>query len=186
MFSVEFSVSVKFCLTKAKTFRIIKSEFHIHSNASKLHMQESPSGMASASQADLDGGVRSHRAVCGEGTPVSNGRRTFQNFTCRNRLAVWRQLPKLIPAGSTPVSCSTTKKAALLKCCFFVTINLYASFTKCCVEENKAENSFVSPPRETVNKTVSFFRTFMRKSLSLCMRVMDTVRSSCGALCPSR
>lgn len=55
MFSVEFSVSVKFCLTKAKTFRIIKSEFHIHSNASKLHMQESPSGMASASQADPGG-----------------------------------------------------------------------------------------------------------------------------------
>ncbi len=29
------------------------------------------------------------------------------NFIRRNRLAVWRQLPKLIPAGSTPVSCST-------------------------------------------------------------------------------
>ncbi len=28
------------------------------------------------------------------------------NFIRRNRLAVWRQLPKLIPAGSTPVSCS--------------------------------------------------------------------------------
>ena len=35
-----------------------------------------------------------------------NGRRTRYNKICRNRLAVWRQLPKLIPAGSTPVSCS--------------------------------------------------------------------------------
>ncbi len=30
---------------------------------------------------------------------------------CRNRLAVWRQLPKLLPAGSTPVSCSKQKAA---------------------------------------------------------------------------
>ena len=79
----------------------------------QIHMQESPSGMASASQADpvrgrasaterakRSGAVRRYYRFRG------NGRRTRYNQICRNRLAVWRQLPKLIPAGSTPVSCS--------------------------------------------------------------------------------
>ena len=92
------------------------------------------------------GSCCSHRAVFGEGTPVSNficrnrlavwrqlpkliprgsccsHRAAFgegtpvSNFICRNRLAVWRQLPKLIPAGSTPVSCSIKRT---LSCVFF-------------------------------------------------------------------
>ena len=33
----------------------------------------------------------------------------IRELICRNRLAVWRQLPKLILAGSTPVSCSKPK-----------------------------------------------------------------------------
>ena len=31
------------------------------------------------------------------------------NMICRCRLAVWRQLPKLISAGPTPVTCSKKK-----------------------------------------------------------------------------
>ncbi len=31
-----------------------------------------------------------------------------ENIICRCRLAVWRQLPKLISAGPTPVTCSTS------------------------------------------------------------------------------
>ena len=42
------------------------------------------------------------------------------NFIRRNRLAVWRQLPKLIPAGSTPVSCSTQRNRSHRSGFFFV------------------------------------------------------------------
>ena len=79
----------------------------------KIHMQESPSGMASASQADPVRGRASATERAKRSGAVrrycrfrGNGRRTRYNKICRNRLAVWRQLPKLIPAGSTPVSCS--------------------------------------------------------------------------------
>ncbi len=33
----------------------------------------------------------------------------MKTLECRCRLAVWRQLPKLIPASSTLVTCSTKK-----------------------------------------------------------------------------
>ena len=41
-------------------------------------------------------------------------KKKFVNKLCRNRLAVWRQLPKLILAGSTPVSCSKPRIRAHL------------------------------------------------------------------------
>ncbi len=103
-------------------------------------------------------------------------------FKRRNRLAVWRQLPKLIPAGSTPVSCSTNKRHACVPFVFLC----YMIPTKYCGESNRTDISFSSPPRDTVITTLSFFRTLNRKSLSLCIRVKYTVRSSRGALSPSR
>lgn len=33
---------------------------------------------------------------------------------------VWRQLPKLVPAGSIPVSCSKEKRLSLCESLFFV------------------------------------------------------------------
>ena len=39
------------------------------------------------------------------------------DINCRCRLAVWRQLPKLISAGPTPVTCS--KNAKLFRASFF-------------------------------------------------------------------
>ena len=47
------------------------------------------------------------------GKSVDNGRKiSYNNNTefCRCRLAVWRQLPKLIPASSTLVTCSKDKR----------------------------------------------------------------------------
>ena len=40
------------------------------------------------------------------------------DINCRCRLAVWRQLPKLISAGPTPVTCS--KNAKLFRASFFL------------------------------------------------------------------
>lgn len=37
---------------------------------------------------------------------------------CRCRLAVWRQLPKLIPASSTLVTCSNNKEVLKLESLF--------------------------------------------------------------------
>ena len=52
--------------------------------------------------ADFDGFVHLHCVQ--HSTTVTTG--IFQ-FICRCRLSVWRQLPKLISAGPTPVTCST-------------------------------------------------------------------------------
>ena len=79
-------------------------------NRDTFFMQESPSGMASASQADSGGSLRSTPSTAQRAEalpfPVETG--SNNSIKCRNRLAVWRQLPKLILAGSTPVSCSST------------------------------------------------------------------------------
>ena len=91
--------------------------------AAQPNMQESPSGMASASQADPGGDVRQPPSAAKrcEGTTVSveTGGEQRYNQICRNRLAVWRQLPKLIPAGSTPVSCSNKTGLKPVFSCFF-------------------------------------------------------------------
>ena len=47
--------------------------------------------------------------------------------SCRCRLAVWRQLPKLISAGPTPVTCSNPKGAS---CALFSFLRLW-SFIVC-------------------------------------------------------
>ena len=52
------------------------------------------------------GSVHCHRVQ--HGTTVTTG---VFNLICRCRLAVWRQLPKLISAGPTPVTCSTWRRA---------------------------------------------------------------------------
>ena len=79
--------------------------------------------LASASQADPGGDVRQPPSAAKrcEGTTVSveTGGEQRYNQICRNRLAVWRQLPKLIPAGSTPVSCSNKTGLKPVFSCFF-------------------------------------------------------------------
>ncbi len=170
----EFFVCARFCLTKANCFRIIKGEFKRRNRLAVWRQLPKliPTGACAATE-----------PPCGEGTPVSEtGVEHFSTSSCRNRLAVWRQLPKLIPAGSTPVSCSTNKRHACVPFVFLC----YMIPTKYCGESNRTDISFSSPPRDTVITTLSFFRTLNRKSLSLCMRVKYTVRSSRGALSPSR
>ncbi len=170
----EFFVCARFCLTKANCFRIIKGEFKRRNRLAVWRQLPKliPTGACAATE-----------PPCGEGTPVSEtGVEHFSTSSCRNRLAVWRQLPKLIPAGSTPVSCSTNKRHACVPFFFLC----YMIPTKYCGESNRTDISFSPPPRDTVITTLSFFRTLNRKSLSLCMRVKYTVRSSRGALSPSR
>ena len=170
----EFFVCARFCLTKANCFRIIKGEFKRRNRLAVWRQLPKliPTGACAATE-----------PPCGEGTPVSEtGVEHFSTSSCRNRLAVWRQLPKLIPAGSTPVSCSTNKRHACVPFVFLC----YMIPTKYCGESNRTDISFSSPPRDTVITTLSFFRTLNRKSLSLCIRVKYTVRSSRGALSPSR
>ncbi len=170
----EFFVCARFCLTKANCFRIIKGEFKRRNRLAVWRQLPKliPAGACAATE-----------PPCGEGTPVSETEvEHFSTSSCRNRLAVWRQLPKLIPAGSTPVSCSTNKRHACVPFVFLC----YMIPTKYCGESNRTDISFSSPPRDTVITTLSFFRTLNRKSLSLCIRVKYTVRSSRGALSPSR
>ncbi len=215
----EFFVCARFCLTKANCFRIIKGEFKRRNRLAVWRQLPKliPTGACAATEPPCGEGTpvsetgvehfstsscRNRLAVwrqlpkliptgacaateppCGEGTPVSEtGVEHFSTSSCRNRLAVWRQLPKLIPAGSTPVSCSTNKRHACVPFFFLC----YMIPTKYCGESNRTDISFSPPPRDTVITTLSFFRTLNRKSLSLCMRVKYTVRSSRGALSPSR
>ena len=65
-------------------------------------------------------GIFREKVFAYPGKSVDNGRKiSYNNDTefCRCRLAVWRQLPKLIPASSTLVTCS--KKDAFLTEAFF-------------------------------------------------------------------
>ena len=89
----------------------------IRYNKTTSRLQESPIGMASASQADLGGSLRSTPSTAQRAQalpfPTETGSNSF--IKCRNRIAVWRQLPKLILAGSTPVSCSSMRAAVRLR-----------------------------------------------------------------------
>ena len=96
--------------------------------------------MASASQAESGGGGRKPPSTAARAQALPFRSRTFENFitfSCRNRLAVWRQLlmqvslavwrqlPKLILAGSWRRTPSTAQRAQALPFPFETGIQLH-------------------------------------------------------------